>query len=100
VAFNNVGDLWLAAGQSTVVNLAFGRIDGEPEWGGHDMGAQWIMADPIGINPATLLVRDHTKQHKPRRAQPGLEPIVVYYATVVNIGGETAHFSLQGGGNV
>ena len=100
MAYNNVGDLWLAAGQSTRQSIAYGQIDGEPEWGGHDHGAQWIMADPIGIDPAMLLVKDHTKQHKPRRARPGTEPIVVYSVTVVNIGGETAHFSLQGGGNV
>lgn len=99
MAFNNVGDHWLKPGESTTISLAFGQIDGEPEWGGHDMGAQWIMADPIGINPATLLVKDHTKQHKPRRGQPGEEAIVVYSVTVVNIGGEIAHFSLQGGGN-
>lgn len=100
MAFNNAGDFWLAAGQSTSVSLAFGQIDGEPEWGGHDQGAQWIMADPIGIDPAILVVRDHTKEHKPRRAQPGPEPIVVYSVTVVNMGAETAHFSLTGGGNV
>ena len=100
MAFNNVGSLFLKSGESSSFALAFGQIDGEPEWGGHDMGAQWIMADPIGIDPATLLVKDHTKQHKPRRRQPGPEAIVVYSVTVVNIGGETAHFSLQGGGNV
>jgi hypothetical protein len=100
VAFNNVGDHWLGPGQSLRIGLKFGQIDGEPEWGGHDQGAQWIMADPIGIDPAVLLVKDHTKEHKPRRAQPGTEAIVVYSVTVVNIGTEIAHFSIQGGGNV
>ena len=100
MAFNNVGDFWLAPGASTRISIKFGQIAGEPEWGGQDMGAQWIMAAPIGINPATLLVKDHTKQHKPRRAHPGEEAIVVYSVTVVNIGGEHAHFSIQGGGNV
>ena len=99
MAFNSVGSIWLEPGESITLDLKFGQIDGEPEWGGHDMGAQWIMADPIGINPATLLVKDHTKQHKPRRAQPGAESIVVYSVTIVNIGAETANFSLQGGGN-
>jgi hypothetical protein len=100
MAFNNAGDYWLGPGQSMSIGNAFGQIDGEPEWGGHDMGAQWFMADPISIDPATLLVKDFTKQHKPRRAQPGEEASVVYVVTVINIGSETAHFSLQGGGNV
>jgi hypothetical protein len=99
MAFNNVGDLWLAPGQSMRRAIKFGQIPGEPEWGGFDQGAQWIMAAPIGINPATLLVKDHTKQVKPRRAQPGEAAIVVYEVTIVNIGAEHAHFSLQGGGN-
>jgi hypothetical protein len=99
MAFNNVGDYWLAPGESTRVHIAHGGvIAGEPEWGGHDAGAQWIMAAPIGINPAELVTQEHTKTHKPRRVHPG-EPIVVYSATVVNIGSEWAHFSLQGGGN-
>ena len=97
MAFNNLGDFWLGPGESTRISLAFDLFTDEPEWGGHDHGAQWIMADPISIAPATLLVKDHTKEHKPRRGQPG-EPIVVYTVTVVNIGNESAHFSLQGGG--
>ena len=100
MAFSNVGDLWLAPGESIRLDLKFGQIAGEPEWGGHDQGAQWIMADPIGIDPAILVVKDHTKEHKPRRGRPGEEAIVVYSVTVVNIGGEHAHFSLTGGGNV
>src|SRR5712671_3050548 len=100
MAFSNVGDFWLAPGAFDRYTIAFGQIAGEPEWGGSDMGAQWIMAAPIGISPATLLVKDHTKQVKPRRAHPGEEAIVVYTVTVVNIGTEHAHFSLQGGGNV
>jgi hypothetical protein len=95
MAFNNFGDHWLAPGQSVRLGLQYGQI--VDEHGGHDAGAQWIMADPIGINPATLLVKDHTKEHRPR-THPGEEPIVVYWVTVVNIGGEWAHFSLQGGG--
>jgi hypothetical protein len=100
VAFNNVGDMWLAPGFEVQCSIAHGIIPGEPEWGGYDNGAQWIMADPMGINPAVLLVKDFIKQHKPRRQNPGPDPIVVYYATVVNVGDEIAHFSLQGGGNV
>ena len=100
MAFNNVGDFWLAPGESTRPSVRFGAFPEEPEWGGYDMGAQWIMAAPIGINPATLLVTGHTKQHKPRRAHPDPNPIVVYTVTIVNIGDEDAHFSLQGGGNV
>jgi hypothetical protein len=100
MAFNNVGDLWLAPGESWTISIKFGQIAGEPEWGGSDMGAQWIMASPIGISPGQLLVKDHTKQHKPRRGQPGPEAIVVYSVTIVNIGSEHAHFSIQGGGNV
>ena len=99
MSFNNVGDFWLAPGKELRIGLRFGQIAGEPEWGGHDLGAQWIMADPIGINPAVLLVKDHTKENKPRRAHPGDEPIVVYSVTVVNIGASDAHFSIQGGGN-
>jgi hypothetical protein len=100
MAFHNLGDIWLEPGASTRLHVRFGQIAGEPEWGGFDRGAQWIMAAPIGIDPATLRVTDHTKQHKPRRGHPGPESIVVYSVTVTNIGGERAHFSLQGGGNV
>lgn len=100
MAFNNAGDLWLAPGEAVTLAFKFGQIAGEPEWGGQDMGAQWFMADPIGINPGSLLVKDHTKIHKPRRAHPGEQAIVVYEVTVVNIGGEHVHYSMQGGGNV
>ncbi len=98
MAFNNVGAIWLGPGQSSRHEIAYDApVAGEPEWGGSDAGAQWIMADPIGLNPATLLVKDHTKLHKARRNSPG-DPIVSYAVTVVNIGSDWALFSLQGGG--
>jgi hypothetical protein len=99
MAYNNVGDYWLGAGHEVTVSIAYDApIGREPEWGGTDRGAQWIMAAPIGIDPARLVVRDHTKEHKPRRTSPG-DPIVVYSVTVINAGSESAHFNLQGGGN-
>jgi hypothetical protein len=48
MAFNQVGDFWLAPGQSTRVHIALGGLVNEAEWGGHDFGAQWIMADGSG----------------------------------------------------
>ena len=98
MAWNNVGDHFLGPGEA--IRLEIGWDDpGEPEFGGADHGAQWIMADPISIDPADLIVRDHAKLHKPRRNHPG-DPLVAYAVTIVNNGPETAHFSLQGGGNV
>jgi hypothetical protein len=100
VAFNNIGSFFLAPGQSATLGVHFGQIPGEPEDGGFDHGAQWIMADPIGIDPARLMVTAQIKEHRPRRGHPGPEPLVLYWATIKNIGSEDAHFSLQGGGNV
>ncbi|MGA7981562.1 MAG: hypothetical protein WCA32_15245 [Chromatiaceae bacterium] len=63
MAFNNVGDFWLGPGEEIRIGLALGGlIEGEPEWGGHDFGAQWIMADSTGIRPGALLVKDDTKE--------------------------------------
>ena len=100
MAFNQVGDFWLAPGQSTRVHIARGGLINEAEWGGHDFGAQWIMADGIGINPVRLMVSEHTKEKKPIRWHPGSPSPIVYSVTVTNIAEELAHFTLQGGGNV
>ena len=103
MAFNGVGIFWLAPGEWTVVAIARGGIvPGEPEWGGYDYGAQWIMADPNtgSINPGAFLVKDHVKEKKPLRGHPGNPAPIVYLATVVNVGRYHASFSLQGGGNV
>ena len=103
MAFSGAGIFWLAPGASTVVAIARGGlIEGEPEWGGHDYGAQWIMADPNPgtVDPGALQVKDHVKQKKARRGHPGTEAPIVYLATVVNVGATFAFFSLQGGGNV
>ncbi|MBX3234911.1 MAG: hypothetical protein KF814_02055 [Nitrospiraceae bacterium] len=100
MAFNQVGDFWLAPGQSIRVHLALGGLVNEVEWGGQDFGAQWIMADGVGINPVRLMVTEHTKEKKPLRLHPGSPNPIVYSVTVTNIGEELAHFTLQGGGNV
>lgn len=100
MAFNQAGEFWLAPGQATRVHIARGNLINEAEWGGEDYGAQWIMADGIGINPVRLMVTDHTKEKKPIRWHPGSPSPIVYSVTVTNIGEEVAHFSIQGGGNV
>ena len=100
MAFNQVGDFWLGPGQAIRLSIARGNLINEAEWGGEDYGAQWIMADGIGINPAQLMVTQQTKEKKPIRSHPGSPSPIVYSETVTNIGKEVAHFSLQGGGNV
>ncbi len=40
MAFNQVGEFWLAPGQSTRVHIALGGLVNEAEWGGQDFGAQ------------------------------------------------------------
>ena len=100
MAFNNVGEFWLAPGESWRVHIARGSLVNEPEWGGQDFGAQWIMADGIGIDPVRLMVTEHTKEKKPIRVHAGSPSPIVYSVTVTNIGERVAHFSLQGGGNV
>ena len=100
MAFNQVGEFWLAPGQSTRIHIARGNLINETEWGGEDFGAQWIMADGVGINPVRLMVTEHTKEKKPIRLHPGSSSPIVYSVTVTNIGNEIAHFSIQGGGNV
>lgn len=100
MAFNQVGDFWLAPGESTRIHLALGGLVNEAEWGGFDFGAQWIMADGVGINPVRLMVSEHTKEKKPIRLRPGSPSPIVYSVTVTNIGEELAHFTIQGGGNV
>ncbi|MBA5872999.1 MAG: hypothetical protein GDA66_00410 [Nitrospira sp. CR1.2] len=100
MAFNQVGDFWLAPGASTRIHLALGGLINEVEWGGHDFGDQWIMADGVGISPVRLMVSEHTKEKKPIRLRPGSPSPIVYSVTVTNIGEELAHFTIQGGGNV
>jgi hypothetical protein len=100
MAFNQVGDFWLAPGESFRVHIARGKLIPDEEWGGEDFGAQWIMADGIGISPVRLMVSEHTKEKKAIRRHPGSPSPTVYSTTVTNIGEETAHFSLQGGGNL
>jgi hypothetical protein len=99
MAFNNVGNYWLAPGESVTIGLRYGALAEGQDWGGVDHGAQWIMADAIGIRPARLLVTNHTKVKRPLRRPSAPSPIA-YEVTVVNIGDEAANFSLQGGGNV
>ena len=70
MAFNQVGDFWLAPGQSTRVHIALGGLVNEAEWGGHDFGAQWIMADGVGINPVRLMVSQQTHSLASRFAKP------------------------------
>ena len=100
MAFNQVGDFWLAPGEAIRVHIARGKLVPDEEWGGEDFGAQWIMADGVGINPVRLMVSEHTKEKKALRRRPGPSGPVVYSVTVTNIGEELAHFTVQGGGNV
>lgn len=101
MAFNNIGNHRLAPGESTSIAIAY-VIDGEPRWGGHDLGAQWIMADPINIGG--LVVRDHRKDYVwlgLGNPDSGERPrLVTYSVTVENVGPDLVNFSLQGGGNV
>lgn len=99
MAFNNVGEFWLDPGYSVRISIAREGVIPDEEWGGHDLGAQWIMADGIGIAPAVLMVTEHTKEKKPIRRHPQSLSPIAYTVTVTNIGSEPAHFSLQGGGN-
>ena len=88
MAFNNIGGPFtLDAGASTGVWIA--RTDGA------DMGAQWIMADPIG--PGKLTVTGMTKE---RQIKVPNQLVVVYSTTVTNTGNDFSIFYLQGGGNV
>jgi hypothetical protein len=84
------GPWWLVEDEQVGVGIAFNG-------GRTDMGAQWIMAHPIG--PGTLVVGEFTKEK--RLNNPG-EPLTFYYATVTNVGWAfpVAEFSIQGGGNV
>ncbi len=99
MAFNGLGNFWLAPGASVSIAVRFGALGEGVDWGGEDRGAQWIMADSINIRPAALLVKDHVKEKKPIRRPSAPSPIA-YSVTIVNIGPEHANFSLQGGGNV
>lgn len=99
MAFNNVGQFFLAPGASTRVHIARGGVVAGPEWGGHDMGAQWIMAHPNLGGATALVVRDHTKERKPLHNLS--DPTAwVYSVTVTNVANGRIGFSLQGGGNV
>jgi hypothetical protein len=103
MAFNGLGNYWLAPGAWIAIDIARGgQVPGEPEWGGYDYGAQWIMADPNtgSIAPGAFLVKDHIKEKRPLRGHPGNPAPIVYAVTVVNVGANHASFSLQGGGNV
>lgn len=61
---------------------------------GEDLGAQWIMANPIG--PGFLEVSNFAKE---KRIRPRNGVDVFYWVTVTNVGEDTL-FNVQGGGNV
>ena len=48
------------------------------------------MADGAGINPARLMVSEHTKEQKPIRLRPGSPSPIVYSVTGVTIPAELA----------
>lgn len=99
MAFHDIGNFWLEPGESWRIGLARGNLTTEPEWGGQDLGAQWIMADPKYGGAVEFIVRDHSKERKPMHS-PGAAVTIVYSVTVFNAGSRRASFSLQGGGNV
>jgi hypothetical protein len=95
MAFNGLqpsgGPFVLADGASTQVWVRRNVSNGH----GSDLGAQWIMADPIG--PGSLQVDNFVKQRNivvPNQLE------VVYLVTVTNVGFDDSLFSVQGGGNV
>jgi hypothetical protein len=85
MAFNGVGGPYSIGSTPIRVGITYG---------GNDMGAQWIMAHPIG--PGALQMSDFAKIRRPA-ASNRLD--TSYEATVTNIGEDTI-FNLSGGGNV
>jgi hypothetical protein len=90
MAFNHLvpaeGPFILSAGSQIGVNVTYPNFE--------DMGAQWIMADPIG--PGQFTVTDMTKER--RIAIPNRLHVV--YGVTVKCTGSDGLFSVQGGGNV
>ncbi|RZF24564.1 hypothetical protein EVC45_38180 [Paraburkholderia sp. UYCP14C] len=92
MAFNNVG------GPSGKFSLASGsQVGAWISWGTEDLGAQWIMADPVG--PGKFTVSEMTKE-KTITVPNSLS--VTYSTTVTNVGDDifAVLFTIQGGGNV
>jgi hypothetical protein len=90
MAFNNLvpvdGPFVLSSGNQIGVNVTYPNFA--------DMGAQWIMADPIG--PGRFTVTDMSKER--RIAVPNLLQVV--YSATVKCTGTDGLFSVQGGGNI
>ena len=98
MAFNQVGDFWLAPGESTRIHLALGGLVDEA--GGRvRFRPQWIARPTASGSTVRLMVSEHTRKeaHSPA---PRFTWSIVYSVTVTNIGEELAHFTIQGGGNV
>jgi hypothetical protein len=107
MGFNNLGPavfIWNSSSLRLRVTYA---NESSP---GVDMGAQWIMADPIvdaGSQWGSLVVKDFTKVKEPLLrvsfdpGDPGgyLGSNVSYEVTVRNDAGYAQWFTLQGGGN-
>jgi hypothetical protein len=106
MAFNGVpasGPIYIAPGNSIGVWIGFG---------GADMGAQWIMANPVSgptQPPASLMVSNFTKVLTYDDTIVGengpptytyQNPHIDYDAVVTNTGDSGVYFNLQGGGNV
>ena len=108
MGFNNLqfasGPIYLAPGASIGLVVWFG----DP---GDDLGAQWIMANPIrGEAPTELVVSDHSKilaysiGTVTINGPPvyGYDPNSSYYqygVVVTNRGASGVLFNVQGGGN-
>jgi hypothetical protein len=96
MSFTNLGDYLLAAGQEMTIDLAFDPLNDDVSLGGLDMGAQWMMASPWENVHGPLLVKNHIKE---RVFRPLMPSGMKYSVTVVNVGGRSCRFSIQGGGN-
>jgi hypothetical protein len=102
MAFNNLGPpvfIW----NSAEVQIGMSATDGS------DLGAQWIMADPLvdqNQPNGSLMVKDFTKVKEPIYGVSFDGPsgefegiLVSYWVTVRNDAGYAQWFVLQGGGN-
>jgi hypothetical protein len=99
MAFNQVGDFWLAPGQSTRVHIALGGLVNEANGAGTISVHNGLW--PMGRDQSGAAHGQPAHQEKkPIRLHPGSPSPIVYSVTVTNIGEELAHFTIQGGGNV
>jgi len=83
MAFNNVGNFFLAPGASGRYSISFG---------GADHGAQYIGGNPE--NPGGGI------QASAETKNMNTDGTITYWVTLQNVGSNATNFSLQGGGFV